>query len=105
MNGETYAKRRRLLGAAVDTANQKQHTAKSAAKRQSRPSRKGLDVELRPVMSIEETAAYLNLSPQMIYAEVRKGRLPIVQFGRRKLVVRALLDEMLIARAKENWNR
>jgi excisionase family DNA binding protein len=105
MNGKTQAKRRRLLGSAVETTGQKGHTAKSAAQRQSRPSRKHVDVEFRPVMSIEETAAYLNLSPQMVYAEVRKGRLPIVQFGRRKLVVKALLDEMLIARAKEHWNR
>lgn len=54
-------------------------------------------------MSIEEAAAYLNLSLQTVYAEVRKGALPVVQFGRRKLIVRSLLDEMLIKRAGDHW--
>lgn len=56
-----------------------------------------------PLMDVAQTAAYLGLSPNTIYAEVQAGRLPVVRIRKRIFIVRKLLDEMLIAQARRDW--
>ena len=60
---------------------------------------------MRAVMDIRETAEYLGLSEQTVRAEAKANRLPVVRIRGRILIVRALLDEMLVQRAKEHWIR
>lgn len=60
----------------------------------------------RATMTVEEAGRYLGIGRQTAYDEVRCGKLPVIRAGRRGkriLVVRALLDEMIEARARENW--
>jgi hypothetical protein len=52
------------------------------------------------LMSVEETAEYLRISVPMVRIQV-KTELPTVNFGTRILVVRPLLDEMLVAKARK----
>ncbi|MDE2480816.1 MAG: hypothetical protein KGN02_01330 [bacterium] len=45
------------------------------------------------------------MSAQVAYAEAKAGRLPIVRIRGRVLVVKPLLDEMLLEKARLGWER
>lgn len=55
-----------------------------------------------PLLDVKETARYLGLSRNTIYAESQAGRLPTVRFGRRVFVVKQLLDEMIISSGRSS---
>lgn len=46
-------------------------------------------------LSVEETAAVLNISRGLAYEAARDGRLPCIRIGRRLLVSRRGLERML----------
>jgi excisionase family DNA binding protein len=48
-----------------------------------------------PVLTVEEAAQLLRISRQSAYAAVRAGELPVVKIGRRLLVPRHRLEQML----------
>lgn len=45
-----------------------------------------------PLMSVEDVAAYLRLSPRWVYEQVRTGRLPAVRIARSWRVLPQDLD-------------
>ena len=47
------------------------------------------------VMTVEEARSLLGISRGLIYQAVRAGEIPSVRIGRRILIPRAALDEML----------
>ena len=49
----------------------------------------------RPVLTVEEAAAYLSLSRGSAYQAIRAGEIPSIRIGRRLLVPRAALEAML----------
>jgi excisionase family DNA binding protein len=51
--------------------------------------------EPRATMSVDETARYLGVSRQSAYTMNGRGKLPTLRLGKRIVVVRARLDEML----------
>lgn len=61
------------------------------------------DSRLPALLTIVESARYLRISRNTAYSEARAGRLPVIRIGRRVLVVRKLLDEMLLACASDAW--
>ncbi len=48
-----------------------------------------------PVMTVDEAAAYLQISRGLAFAAVRDGTLPSVRIGRRILVPRRQLEALL----------
>lgn len=48
-----------------------------------------------PLMSIDDVAAYLGLSPRWIYAQVRSGRLPAILIARSWRIRPEVVDEFL----------
>ncbi len=42
-----------------------------------------------------EAAAMLGLSRNFVYDLVKQGQLPVIKFGKRKLIPRAALEKML----------
>lgn len=72
-------------------------------RKRSEAPQKAAEPPNSPLMSITETAEFLGLSRNMVYAEAQAGRLPIVRFGRRILVVRALLNDMILGEARAAW--
>jgi|GEM_PF-2264628 len=57
-----------------------------------------------PVMAVAEAARYLRVSVQSIHKEVAAGRLPHIRIGKRVLIIRDLLDEVLFKEARVRWN-
>jgi excisionase family DNA binding protein len=53
------------------------------------------DLRRRPTITIREAADFLNISSDLAYASARRGELPVVSLGRRKLVVSARLLAMI----------
>lgn len=49
----------------------------------------------RAVLTVEETRAQLGLSRGLIYAAIRRGEIPSIRVGRRILIPRAALDQLL----------
>lgn len=75
--------------------------AESATRREQRRRR---EKELpSPVMSVEETALYLRVSEQTIYDDAHAGLLPHIRKGKRILIVRPLLDELIFNEARQRW--
>ncbi len=52
-------------------------------------------VEVRLTLSIPETAQLLGISRGLAYDLARRGEIPTLQFGRRRVVPRAALDALL----------
>jgi len=52
----------------------------------------------RLTLSVDEAALLLGVSRQSAYAAARAGELPVLRLGRRILVVRKALDELLAGR-------
>lgn len=52
----------------------------------------------RLTLSVDEAAALLGVSRQSAYAAARAGELPVLRLGRRILVVRKALEELLATR-------
>ena len=57
----------------------------------------------RLTYSIEEVSRILGISRSHAYKAVETGQIPSIVIGHRKLVSKAVLDEILSA--KSNWNR
>ena len=74
---------------------------KASSKRNRGPRRTQANVE-SITLSIREAAAYLGISVPVAYQEAKADRLPIIRIGTRILVVRPLLEEMVIERARRN---
>ena len=74
--------------------------APSTGKRSRNKSRVKIE---RITLDIVEAAEYVGVSKQLAYAEAKAGKWPIVRVRGRVCVVKLLLDEMLIAQARENW--
>jgi excisionase family DNA binding protein len=75
----------------------------STAKRRVRAK---APISERATLTIEEAARYLGIGRQTAYDEARSGGLPILRLGRHKkriVVVRALLDEMILAKGRAAW--
>lgn len=53
------------------------------------------DPAIRPTMSIEEAGAALSLGRSAAYEAARRGELPTLTFGRRKVVITAALRRMV----------
>ena len=53
------------------------------------------------ILTVRETAAYLNLHPQTVYKMARAGHLPSVKIGRSVRFLRELLNEWLEAQLIE----
>lgn len=53
----------------------------------------------RPVMTVEETAAYLGVHHSTVRASIRAGSLPSIRIGRRILVPKAALERLLAGAA------
>ena len=53
----------------------------------------------RPLLSVREAARLIGIGKDLAYAMVAENRLPVVRFGRRVLVHRALLLRWLHAEA------
>lgn len=49
----------------------------------------------RLVLSIEEAADALGISSDVVYRETKSGRIPTVRLGRRLVVPKQALEEML----------
>jgi excisionase family DNA binding protein len=49
----------------------------------------------RLTYSVDETAALLGVSRSMAYECIRRGEIPAIRFGRRVLVPRMAIDELL----------
>ncbi len=49
----------------------------------------------RQTLTVEETAEILGIGRNSAYEAVRQGRLPVVRMGKRYLVPKAALEEML----------
>lgn len=54
-------------------------------------------------MDMKDAAEYLGISVQIAYAEAKKGKLPVIRIRARVLVVKPLLDEMIMERARRDW--
>ncbi len=54
-----------------------------------------LDDDLPPILTVEETAKVLGISRGLAFAAVRSGDIPSVRIGRRILVPRERLRQML----------
>ena len=48
------------------------------------------------VLTIQEAAEILRIGRSAAYEAARTGELPVIQFGRRKLVPRAALEKLLM---------
>ena len=48
------------------------------------------------VLTIQEAAKILRIGRSAAYEAARTGELPVIQFGRRKLVPRAALEKLLM---------
>ena len=48
------------------------------------------------VLTIQEAAEILRIGKSAAYEAARTGELPVIQFGRRKLVPRAALEKLLM---------
>jgi len=57
------------------------------------PSHHTLDKRL--CINVKEVAAMLGLSPNFVYELVKQGQLPVIIFGKRKLIPRLALEKML----------
>jgi excisionase family DNA binding protein len=53
------------------------------------------------VLTIQEAAKILRIGRSAAYEAVRTGELPVIQFGRRKLVPRAALEKLLMNAGKD----
>ena len=53
------------------------------------------DLHRRPTVSIIEAASLLGISADLAYESARRGELPCVSLGRRRLVISARLIELL----------
>ncbi|HET9342846.1 MAG TPA: helix-turn-helix domain-containing protein [Candidatus Eremiobacteraceae bacterium] len=63
------------------------------------PNRRPYESAEPAVLTVEETAAYLRISPHSAYIMSRNGLLPIVRpLKRRTLVIKKLLDEAIVDR-------
>lgn len=54
-----------------------------------------LDDDLPPILSVEQTAKVLGISRGLAFAAVRAGDIPSIRIGRRILVPRDRLRQML----------
>jgi excisionase family DNA binding protein len=50
----------------------------------------------RRTLTVEEAGRLLGISRTLAYQAARRGELPIIRIGKRYLVVRALLEQMLV---------
>ena len=53
------------------------------------------DIDKRLCISVPETADMLGISRNFAYELVRQGKLPVIIFGKRKLIPRVALERML----------
>ena len=53
------------------------------------------------VLTIQEAAKILRIGRSDAYEAARTGELPVIQFGRRKLVPRAALEKLLMNAGKD----
>ncbi len=53
------------------------------------------DLRRRPTITIPEAAAFLGISVDLAYESARRGELPVVSLGRRRLVISSKLIELL----------
>ena len=53
------------------------------------------------VLTIDEAAKILRIGRSAAYEAARTGELPVIQFGRRKLVPRAALEKLLMNAGKD----
>ena len=60
------------------------------------------DPEAQPTLSVEETAAILQVGRNTVYDAVRSGAIPSIRVGRRYLVPTARLAAMLGLREEPN---
>lgn len=67
-----------------------------------RPSNEAREEEARDIMTVEETADYLRLSPCQIYALVRKKLIPATRIGKKIVTSRKVLDEWLELRIRKS---
>ena len=58
--------------------------------------------QVPPIMTIDETATYLNLHPLTVRRLAREGEIPAVKIGRQWRVKRELLDRWLEANSMQN---
>jgi len=63
-----------------------------------RPQRLSLDDALPPVLTVEQAAEVLCISRGLAFAAVRAGDIPHVRLGRRILISRDALREMMASR-------
>ena len=54
-----------------------------------------------PLLSIDDVAAYLGLSPRWVYAQVRSGRLPAILIARSWRIRPEAVDEFLTSFEQE----
>ena len=62
------------------------------------PSRRSLD-ELPDVLTVGETATLLRLSRNMVYESIHRQEIPVVRFGRKFIIPKAGLCELLRVQA------
>jgi excisionase family DNA binding protein len=60
--------------------------------------------ELPEVLTIKQVADYLNVGLSTAYGAARRGELPVVRLGRRLLVPKARLEELLGGEIAERTN-
>ncbi len=53
------------------------------------------DLEKRLCITVPEAAEMLGISRNFAYELVKQGKLPVIIFGKRKLIPRAALEKML----------
>ena len=59
------------------------------------------DLRRRATISIPEAAAFLSISVDLAYESAKRGDLPCVSLGRRRLVISSRLLEMLAPKSDE----
>ncbi len=56
----------------------------------------GPDLVQRRLLSVQQAAAYLGLSPKTLYAWIEAGRIPFVALGRRRMLDLRELDGFIV---------
>lgn len=61
-----------------------------------------LDDNLPPILTVEQTAQVLGISRGLAFTAVRTGEIPSIRIGRRILVPRDSLRDMVLGRRSES---
>jgi excisionase family DNA binding protein len=62
-----------------------------------------IETQITPAaLPIDESARYIGCGRSMLYAYIKSGRLPIIKHGKRTVILRSSLDQLLIELAEES---